>query len=238
MTLKKKARRPAEFFTLIELLVVIAIIAVLAGMLIPSLGKAKMRARSIACAGNERQLYPALMMYTDDFDDFLPGNAPVLGGYYMPRLLTYLKSPEILTDCRAKNAPESVEKEYAADGARNVSYGASIYTLSWDTYCKRSEISKPQKKIVFGDSQTAKQSGSSLTNNAAFAHYSGYYLADFSSRHGGEVNFLFADGHMKPLPNLPGGPGGALAYYAHFVGINKLLSGGVYDYNKSLMDGI
>jgi prepilin-type N-terminal cleavage/methylation domain-containing protein len=69
-----RSRQRARGFTLIELLVVISIVAVLAGLLLPGLARARQKAQAIQCLNNLRQLGLAWQMYSDDYQGRIPPN--------------------------------------------------------------------------------------------------------------------------------------------------------------------
>jgi prepilin-type N-terminal cleavage/methylation domain-containing protein/prepilin-type processing-associated H-X9-DG protein len=73
-------RATKQAFTLIELLVVIAIIAILAAILFPVFAKVREKARQTACVSNLKQLGTAMIMYSTDYDGYLP--SPYVYAYY------------------------------------------------------------------------------------------------------------------------------------------------------------
>jgi prepilin-type N-terminal cleavage/methylation domain-containing protein/prepilin-type processing-associated H-X9-DG protein len=72
LNLRRTSRQSAPGFTLIELLVVIAIIALLIGILLPSLRKAREAGRAVVCLSNQRQIGVALMTYANQYKEWIP----------------------------------------------------------------------------------------------------------------------------------------------------------------------
>ena len=168
--LKERDFERQNGFTLIELLVVIAIIAILAGMLLPALARAKEAGRRIACVNDLRQLGMSLIMYADDHEGLYParisgGTAPgawptALRFYYTDLKLLRCPSdgPNPKTGSNNPNLPaDSAPRSYIINGWNDY-FEATMTNFSMSAILgasmKEAAIKEPSETILFGEKKT------------------------------------------------------------------------------------
>jgi len=211
-------------FTLIELLVVIAIIAILAGMSLPALSRAKGKAQAIACLSNTKQIMTGWMLYVADNDDRMPPKLVANGVDWgmnpdnttawklvdpqQSLLGAYVQQPGVYK-CPADTVPSDNGPRVLSIAGNAFLGGISVTVYNPNPYdriypergfTKVTQLVKPGPAMTF---VTLDEHPGSI-DDAVFHSVAGATLATAVFRNlpasyhaGGGANFSFADGHSE-----------------------------------------
>jgi general secretion pathway protein G len=194
-------------FTLIELLVVIAIIAILAGLLLPALTRAKERGKAAACMSNLRQIGIAMSMYAEDNSGWLPTTTH--GGSTNASWI-YQLSGQLANVDRIRLCPSDPKREERLP-AHAASYTLNEYTSvdytdpfggMLESFRKLDTLRNPS--LTSTTFEISDAAGVNVMND--HTHSRQWLLgwnavtADIQpTRHGSTANYLFADSHVESL---------------------------------------
>ena len=205
-------RVKTRIFTLIELLIVIAIIAILAAMLLPALGKAREKARSIQCMGQVRQWTSGFILYANESNDYFPNNL-TLGSDWENYNMWYKSVGErinvdILKVTGAKtmlicpsdkkgflyNSGISYGYNAFYNAAKYAGYNGAGQSAGYGAGSRITKVKFPSLTLCYGE-----RGYMDLPRDSGVICYEGTSGNLPSIRHSGNANAGFPDGHAASL---------------------------------------
>lgn len=197
-------------FTLVEVLVVIAIIAVLVGLLLPTMRGARERARSVACLSNLRQLAVAAHSYSAQHRGSYPParwgadswDFSIIAGKAVPGLLWRGQVDMRIQQCPSFEGKSNTLFDPFTGYNYNTSYIGHGQGESIEAPAKVTQVRQPERTALFGDGQF--YNGANKFMRAPFPHAGDQSTTTRAAgtqgfRHHGATNVAFCDGHAESL---------------------------------------
>lgn len=194
-----KQLKTENVFSLVELLVVIAIIAILAGMLLPALKKARDVAKGISCISNLNQFGKAAGFYYDDYNSAIGYQMNTSGAYWYQLIGPYLPSNGIVKGsynlgvadryvCPATSMDDTTDTSLWGSNRATIGLNGKFFLLSNASILYKLNPRNPDRLSYFGDTYGVRVIKWTLSAPPV--------VAEYRPGHNNAINILYYDGHV------------------------------------------